>query len=130
MHRVVILIITSIFLISCDDSKDDVVECPTVIEPVIIDAVRINLFDTNKTPLNVCDAILTIDNPDYHQIIYGSALNHCEGLFSLAGGYNLIEHDLLIEKAGYFNQEFQSVLPLATHCSYKTFELDVYLEVN
>tara|TARA_R110000868_G_scaffold84511_3_gene238176 strand:+ start:673 stop:1065 length:393 start_codon:yes stop_codon:yes gene_type:complete len=130
MYRVAILIITTIFLISCNDSKENVVECPTIIEPVIIDAVRINLFDTSKTPLNFCGAILTIDNPDYHETIYGSALDNCEDIYSLAGGYNLVEHDVLIEKAGYLHQEFQSILPLATECSYKTFELDVYLEVN
>lgn len=74
---------------------------------------------------------MTIDNPDYHQTFYGSATDYnCADRFSLEGGYNLVEHDVLIEKAGFLNQEFKAVLPIATQCSYETFELDVYLQVN
>ncbi len=130
MNRSTILIISTVFLISCDDSKEDVFECPTVIDPVIIPAVRLNIFDANKVPLNVCDAILTIDNSENSQIVYGSALNNCENHVSLEGGYNLVEHDVLIEKAGFLNQNFEALLPLATQCSYETLEFDVYLEVN
>tara|TARA_B110000091_G_scaffold5335_1_gene5239 strand:+ start:692 stop:1096 length:405 start_codon:yes stop_codon:yes gene_type:complete len=130
MYRLPLLIISTIFLTSCDGNKEEAFECPTIIEPVIISAVRINLFDVNKAPINVCDAILTIDNPDNYQTIYGSAFNNCEDRFSLEGGYNLVEHDVLIEKAGFLNQEFKAVLPIATKCSYETLELDVYLEVN
>tara|TARA_B110000908_G_C10135617_1_gene394306 strand:- start:90 stop:494 length:405 start_codon:yes stop_codon:yes gene_type:complete len=130
MYRLPLLIISTIFLTSCDGNKEEAFECPTIIEPVIISAVRINLFDVNKAPINVCDAILTIDNPDNYQTIYGSAFNNCEDRFSLEGGYNLVEHDVLIEKAGFLNQEFKAVLPITTKCSYETLELDVYLEVN
>jgi len=89
--------------------------------------VRVNLFDVNQLPLNVCDAILTVDNPDHHESIYGSAQENCEEQFSLEGGYNLIEHNVLIEKAGFINQEFNAILPIEIECGYETIELDVYL---
>jgi len=130
MNRSTILIISSIFLTSCGENKEEVVECPTVIDPVIIPAVRLNLFDVDKAPVNVCDAILTIDNSENHQTVYGSAFNNCEERFSLEAGYNLIEHDVLLEKAGFINQEFEDVLPLATQCSYETLEINVYLQVD
>ena len=118
----VTITITQTFVIPAYN-KEEAFECPTIIEPVIISAVRINLFDVNKAPINVCDAILTIDHPDNYQTIYGSAFNNCEDRFSLEGGYNLVEHDVLIEKAGFLNQEFKAVLPIATKCSYETLEL-------
>jgi hypothetical protein len=131
MYRLTTLVISTLFLISCDDNKEEIFECPDIIEPVIISAVRINFFDSNKAPLNICDAIVTIDNPDYHQTFYGSATDYnCADRFSLEGGYNLVEHDVLIEKAGFLNQEFKAVLPIATQCSYETLELDVYLQVD
>ena len=71
MYRLTTLFVSAIFLTSCDDNKEEVFECPTVIEPVIIPAVRVNLFDVNQLPLNVCDAILTVDNPEHavnHQV--------------------------------------------------------------
>jgi hypothetical protein len=84
-------------------------------------------FDINKVPLNVCDAILTIDSANGNETVYGSALNNCSETFSLRGGYNLIEHDVLVEKAGYVSQMFESVLPIATQCAYETLDISVFL---
>lgn len=131
MSRLTTLIISTLFLISCDDNKEEVFECPDIIEPVIISAVRINFFDANKVSLNICDVIVTIDNPDLHETLYGSGESYnCEERFSLGGGYNLVEHDVLIEKAGFLNQEFKGLLPTQIQCGYEPFELNVYLEVN
>lgn len=130
MNRSIILILSTVFLFACDDKDKDGFECPTVIEPVIVSAVRVNLFNLANEPLNVCDAILTVDFSEYSETIYGSAFDNCEERNSLEGGNNLVEHHLLIEKAGYINQTFEGLLPLETECSYKTLEIDVYLEPN
>ena len=124
-------ILVSVMLLSaCGEDKDDSPECPEVVLPVIIDAVNVKLFDVNNVALNVCDAILTIDSSNGNQIVYGSALNNCSERFSLAGGYDLKEHDLLIEKAGYMSQAFKSVVPTAIQCGYETLDLNVYLVAN
>jgi hypothetical protein len=129
MYRFTIIVISAIFLTSCDDNIEETLECPLIIEPKIIPAIRVNLFDSNKVPLNICDAIVTINNTDYYETFYGSATNfNCADRFSLEGGYNLVEHNVFIEKAGFVNQEFKAILPIETQCSYETFELDVYLQ--
>ena len=130
MYRLTLLIISTIFLASCDGNNEEVFECPTMVDAILIPVVRIKIFDVNNTPLNVCDVILTIDNLANYQTVYGSAFNNCEGRFSLEGGYDSSGVDVFIEKAGFLNQEFKAVLPIATQCSYETLELDVYLEVN
>ena len=95
--------------------------------PVIIPAVNMKFFDDNEVPLNVCNAILTIDSAKVNETIYGSALNNCSETFSLRGGYDLIEHNLLVEKAGYVSQMYKSVLPIATQCAYVTLNINVFL---
>jgi hypothetical protein len=80
--------------------------------------------------LNVCDAILTIDSANGNETIYGSARNDCSNTFSLRGGYNLIEHTLLVEKAGFISQRFEAVVPVATQCGYDTLDLRVILVEN
>ena len=95
--------------------------------PVIIPAVNMKFFDDNEVPLNVCNAILTIDSAKVNETIYGSALNNCSETFSLRGGYDLIEHNLLVEKAGYVSQMYKSVLPIATQCAYVTLDINVSL---
>lgn len=131
LNHSITIVLSTLLLLSCGESsegvEEKVAECPTVINPVIIPAVRFNLFDEDKVPLNVCDAIITIENTENHQTIYGSALENCEDSYSFEGGYNLVSHNVLIEKAGFINQEFDSLLPIATHCSYQTLETDVYL---
>ncbi len=123
--------IVSVFFISgCGGDSEEESPCPEVTLPVIIPAVNVQLFDTNQMTLNVCDAILTIDSANGNETIYGSAGNDCSNTFSLEGGYNLIEHDLLIEKAGYISQRFQSVVPVATQCGYDTLHLIVNLVAN
>jgi hypothetical protein len=98
--------------------------------PVVIDAVNVKLFDVNNVPLNICDAILTIDSSNGNQVVYGSALNNCAERFSFSGGYDLKEHDLLIEKSGYMSQAFKSVVPTAIQCGYETLDLNVYFVAN
>jgi hypothetical protein len=93
---------------------------------VIIPAVNVKFFETNEVVLNVCDAILTVNSAN--ETVYGSTLNNCSETFSLRGGYNLIKHDLLVEKAGYVSQKFESVIPIATKCYFYTLDLDVYLD--
>jgi hypothetical protein len=123
--------IVSVFFISgCGGDSEDEAACPEITLPVIIPAVNVQLFDTNQMKLNVCDAILTIDSANGNETIYGSALNDCSNTFSLRGGYDLIEHDLLVEKAGYVSQRFESVVPTATQCGYDTLDFSVTLAAN
>ncbi len=125
------LVILSVFLISgCGGDSEEESECPEVTLPVIIPAVNVQLFDTNQMTLNVCDAILTIDSANGNETIYGSARNDCSNTFSLRGGYNLIEHTLLVEKAGFISQRFEAVVPVATQCGYDTLDLRVILVEN
>ncbi len=117
-----------VFVTGCGGDNKDVSECPEITLPVIIPAVNVKFFETNEVALNVCDAILTVNSANGNETVYGSALNNCSETFSLRGGYNLIEHDLLVEKAGYVSQKFESVIPIATKCNYSTLDLDVYLD--
>ena len=125
-----VIILSSMLLMSCDDSSTEILECPTVINPVIIPAVTVQLFDESKSALNFCDAIVTIDRDDYHEVFYGSDYEDCTTTFSISGGYNLTSHDVLVEKAGYKFQTFENVLPVELECGYESFELNVYLEVD
>lgn len=111
---------------TCDGAEDRV-ECPTVITPVIIPAVQVTLFDKEKNLLNVCDAILTVENNEISETVYGSSRENCEAYSSLRAGYNLVKHNVLIEKAGYISQSFKGVLPIETHCGYDPHVLEVYL---
>ena len=120
-------LISVMFISACGGDEDELPECPEVTLPVIIPSVNMKLFDVNEVPLNVCDAILTIDSANGNETVYGSALNNCSETFSLRGGYNLIEHDVLVEKAGYVSQMFESVLPIATQCAYETLDISVSL---
>lgn len=129
--KVLKLVILSVFFLSgCSTDSDDESECPEVTLPVIIPAVNVQLFDTNQTALNVCDAIVTIDSANGNETLYGSAENDCTNTFNLRGGYNLIEHTVLVEKAGYISQRFEGVLPVATSCGYETLDLNVALVEN
>mgnify|MGYP003666775027 FL=1 len=130
MNRFGISIVSRICLSSCGDTQEQAAKCPEIIVPVIIPAVNIKIFDVDEVPLNVCDAILTVSNSEISETVYGSALNHCAETFSLRGGYNLVEHDVLIEKAGYVSQEFSSLLPIATQCAYETLEVSVILQIE
>jgi hypothetical protein len=121
-------VVLVVFVTGCGGDNKDVSECPEITLPVIIPAVNVKFFETNEVALNVCDAILTVNSANGNETVYGSALNNCSETFSLRGGYNLIEHDLLVEKAGYVSQKFESVIPIATKCDYSTFDLDVYLD--
>ena len=112
-------------VLSGDDQDEN--ECPEITLPVIIPAINVKLFDTNQTPLNVCSAIVTVESANGNETIYGSAFNDCSTKFNISVGYNLIEHKLLIEKAGYVSQNFDSILPIATKCGYETLELPVNL---
>ena len=60
---------------------------------------KYDFFYFNEVTLNVCDAILTIDSANGNENIYGSALNNSSETFSLRGGYDLIEHNLLVRKS-------------------------------
>ncbi|MFT5313687.1 MAG: hypothetical protein ACI8Z9_002180 [Paraglaciecola sp.] len=130
MNMLRLAIVSVVFISACGEDIEDVSKCPEVRLPVIIPAVNVKFFDANEVPLNVCDAILTIDSANGNETIYGSARNNCLETFSLRGGYNLIEHDLLVEKAGYFSQRFESVIPIATQCAYDTLDLRVYLATD
>jgi hypothetical protein len=121
-------VVLVVFVTGCGGDNKDVSECPEITLPVIIPAVNVKFFETNEVALNVCDAILTVNSANGNETVYGSALNNCSETFSLRGGYNLIEHDLLVEKAGYVSQKFESVIPIATKCDYSTLDLDVYLD--
>ncbi len=58
---------------------------------------------------------MTINNPNYHQTCYGSATNYnCVARIRQKGRYNLVEHDVLIEKAGFHSQKFKVVLPIVS----------------
>ena len=92
-------LISVIFISACSKDKDELSECPEVTLPVIIPAVNMKFFDNSEVPLNVCNAILTIDSSNGNETIYGSALNNCSEIFSLRGGYDLIEHNLLVRKS-------------------------------
>ena len=120
-------LISIIFISACGKDKDVLLECPEVTLTVIIPAVNMKFFDENEVPLNVCNVILTIDSVNRNETIYGSALNNCSEIFSLRGGYDLIEHNLLVEKVGYVNQTYESVLPTATQCAYETLDINVFL---
>jgi hypothetical protein len=120
-------LISVMFISACGGDKGELPVCPEVTLPVIIPAVNMKFFDINKVPLNVCDAILTIDSANGNETVYGSALNNCSETFRPRGGYNLIEHDVLVEKAGYVSQMFESVLPIATQCAYETLDISVFL---
>jgi hypothetical protein len=121
-------VVLVVFVTGCGGDNKDVSECPEITLPVIIPAVNVKFFEANEVALNVCDAILTVNSANGNETVYGSALNNCSETFSLRGGYNLIEHDLLVEKAGYVSQKFESVIPIATKCDYSTLDLDVYLD--
>ena len=130
MNVLKLAIVSVVFITSCGGDNEEASECPEITLPVIIPAVNVKFFDANEAPLNVCDAILTIDSADGNATIYGSARNNCSETFSLRGGYNLIEHHLLVEKAGYVSQRFESVIPIATQCAYDTLDLSVYLATD
>jgi hypothetical protein len=121
-------VVLVVFVTGCGGDNKDVSECPEITLPVIIPAVNVKFFEANELALNVCDAILTVNSANGNETVYGSALNNCSETSSLRGGYNLIEHDLLVEKAGYVSQKFESVIPIATKCDYSTLDLDVYLD--
>jgi hypothetical protein len=123
-------VVSVVFVTGCGGDNKDVSECPEITLPVIIPAVNVKFFDTNEVALNVCDAILTVNSANGNETVYGSALNSCSETYSLRGGYNLIEHDLLVEKAGYVSQKFESVIPIATKCAYSTLDLNVYLDTD
>ncbi|WP_032097088.1 MULTISPECIES: hypothetical protein, partial [unclassified Alteromonas] len=127
MKSLILAFVATLPLLGCSGDDQDQNECPEVTSPVIIPAVNVKLFDTNQTPLNVCDAIVMVDSANGSETIYGSAFNDCSTKFNIAVGYDLIEHKLLIEKAGYINQSFDSLLPIATKCGYETLELSVNL---
>ncbi|MGB3725419.1 MAG: hypothetical protein WA981_06605 [Glaciecola sp.] len=128
MKTLILAFAATLPLLGCSgDNQDD---CPEITLPVIIPAINVMLFDTNQTPLNVCDAIVTVESTNGTETIYGSAFDDCTSKFNIAVGYNLIEHQLLIEKAGYVNQTFDSILPIATQCGYETLELPVTLVSN
>jgi hypothetical protein len=130
MKRLILVFVATLSMFGCGGDDKDENDCPEVTLPVIIPAINLKLFDTNQTPLNVCDAIVTVESANGIETIYGSAFNDCTTKFNIAAGYNLIEHKLLIEKAGYLNQNFDSILPLATKCGYETLELSVNLVAN
>jgi hypothetical protein len=128
-----IIVLTSLLLISCNDNSSEEIQCPLIIVPVYIPPVTVNFFDENKIPLNVCDAIVTIDQDEnnYHETLYGSSYGDCTTKFSLSGGYyDLMPHDVLVEKAGYQFQQFKDIVPVKTQCGYESFKLKVYLEVD
>jgi len=127
MKRLIFAIVATLPLLGCFGDDQDQNECPEVTLSVIIPAINVKLFDANQTPLNVCDAIVTVDSANGSETIYGSAFNDCSTKYNIAVGYNLIEHKLLIEKAGYINQNFDSLLPIATRCGYETLELPINL---
>lgn len=124
------IVLASILSISCNDNSAQATQCPTIAVPVVIPAVTIHFFDENKTPLDICDVIVSISSEDYQQTLYGSSFDNCTARFSLSGGYNLTPHDVLVEKAGYHFQQFEDILPIKTKCSYDPYKLDVYLEVD
>lgn len=130
MKKVLSLAFISLTLVGCNGNSDDEQPCCEITLPVIVPAIRVNLFDINEQALNACDAILTITNSSGTEVVYGSAFNNCEEEFSLDGGFNLEEHDFLIEKAGFVNQEFSNISPIETRCAYETIEIDVFLEAN
>ncbi|QDP01451.1 hypothetical protein [Thalassotalea sp. PS06] len=130
MFRSILILASAAVLSACGGSKDDTEECPTVVEPVVIPAISVNFFDMDMEALNVCDAIVTISSPDNSETIYGSALSDCENTNSIVGGYDLVGHDVLVEKAGFVSQSFEEITPIETTCSYETYELDVYLDKN
>lgn len=125
-----VTILTGLLLIACNDNSDEENQCPKISVPVIIPAVTVNFFDENKIPLNVCDAIVTIDGNNHHETFYGSSYSDCTTKFSLSGGYDLTPHDVLVEKAGYQFQQIADIVPLKTKCGYEPFELSVYLKVD
>lgn len=128
MKNISIAMVSAVLLAGCNSEEED--PCNVPMPAVIIPAVSVSLFDTNEEKLNVCDAILSVDSDKMSETIYGSAYPDCEETYSLSAGYDLIEHDVLIEKAGYISQTFEDVLPIATQCSYKTLEISVYLEAD
>jgi hypothetical protein len=127
MKKLILAFVVTVPLLACSSDDQDENDCPEVTLPVIIPAVNVKLFDTNQTPLNVCDAIVMVESANGIETIYGSAFDDCSTKFDIAVGYNLIEHKLLVEKAGYVNQNFDSILPVATQCGYETIELPVNL---
>lgn len=130
MNFLKLAIVSVVFVTGCGGDNEEESECPEITLPVIIPAVNVKFYDANEVALNVCDAILTIDSANGNETVYGSALNNCSEHFSMRGGYNLIEHDLLVEKAGYVSQRIESVIPIATKCAYETLDLSVYLEAD
>ncbi|WP_293762897.1 hypothetical protein [uncultured Paraglaciecola sp.] len=128
MNVLKLAIVSVVFVTGCSGDNKEVSECPEITLPVIIPIVNVKFFDANEEALNVCDAILTVDSANGNETIYGSALNNCSETFSIRGGYDLIEHDLLVEKAGYVSQRFESVIPISTKCAYETLDLSVYLD--
>jgi hypothetical protein len=130
MNFLKLAIVSVFFVTGCGGDNEEESECPEITLPVIIPAVNVKFFDANELAQNVCDAILTIDSANGNETVYGSALNNCSETFSLRGGYNLIEHDLLVEKAGYVSQRIESVIPIATKCAYDTLDISVYLEAD
>ena len=77
MNRFKTVILSIVCLSSCGGSDDDSATCPEVTLPVIIPAVNVKLFDASQDPLDVCDAILTIESSNNSETIYGSAFNNC-----------------------------------------------------
>lgn len=128
MNCLKLAMVSVLFIAGCGGDNEE--KCPEITLPVIIPAVNVKFFDANEVALNVCDAILTIDSANGNETVYGSALSNCSETFSISGGYNLIEHNLLVEKAGYVSQMIESVIPVATKCSYDTLDLSVYLEAD
>lgn len=121
-----IVIFSILFISGCGGESEEELTC----NPVILPAVNVQFFDTNQVALNICDTILTIDRAVWNEVIFGSATSNCSSKFSLSYGDDLIVHNLLVEKAGFISQRFESLVPVATQCGYETLNLSVSLVAN
>ena len=70
----------SVFAVRLRGDNEEQSACPDITLPVIIPAINVQLFGTNQIPLNVCDAILTIDSANGNKTIHGSASNDCSNI--------------------------------------------------